>query len=123
MITAKQLKEKYEKDLEQLQKTCKHKKVSGWLSYGSIRVTTGDRVKQCEICWTFLQRKLTCGVCHKDYIVEEKDYVSYENHLCPECTKKGKYYCWTHKQFHDKPEGCNKCLEFLRQLEEIEKDS
>ena len=121
MITAKQLKDKYEKDLEQLQETCKHEKVSGWLEYGDIRIRTGDRVKQCEICWTFLQRKLNCENCGKEFIVEEKDYSGLWTKLCPECLKKGKYYCWTHKKFHDKPEGCSECLKFLKQVEEIEK--
>ena len=116
MKTAKQLKDKYEKDLKDLQETCKHEKVSNWLSYGNVRIRTNDRVKQCEICWTYLQRKLICGVCHKEYIIEEKEYRSWDQ-LCPECSKQGKYYCWQHKKFYNDPQGCSKCLEWIKQIE------
>ena len=121
MKTAKQLKDKYETDMKQLQENCKHPKIRDWLTWCDFHGNPINEVKQCEICWTILNRKINCFVCKKDFIIEEKDYRSWDQ-LCPECQKKGKYYCWAHKKFYDDPQGCSKCLEFLKKVEEMEKE-
>lgn len=119
MKTAKQLKERYEEDLKQLQETCKHEKVSGWLPCGDLRITVNE-VKQCKICWMYISRRINCGVCKNDFVVSEKEYKAWDQ-LCPECSKKGKYYCFTHDEFYNGPYGCSKCLEFLRHTEIMER--
>lgn len=118
-ITAKQLKEKYEEDLKQLQRSCKHEKISRWLPAGDLRIIINE-VKQCEICWKFISRRINCAACKKDFIISEEEYNALDQ-LCPECSKKGKYYCSIHNKFYNGPHGCSKCLEFLRQVEKIEK--
>ena len=84
--TAKQLKEKYDKDLESLKKSCKHEKVSGWLGNCDFHGNVMHKVKQCEICWTILFRRPSCSACQKNYVIEEKDHKPWEQ-LCPECSK------------------------------------
>ena len=111
MVTAKELKKKYDRDLKKLQETCKHENISDWLvetdSHGD---DTGVRIKQCKICWKLLLYKATCEACSKEFTYEfsKRDWST--SQLCPECLKKGRYYCWQHKLIHNDLQGCPKCL-------------
>jgi len=77
MKTAKQLKEKYEQDLKELQENCKHEDVSEWIKFmyapGHYDIWN---VKKCNICWKILQRMTQCGECGKDIILDEDKYKS-----------------------------------------------
>jgi hypothetical protein len=118
-MTARKLLDKYESDVAELQRTCKHKKVSDWLVVREIHGNdTGVKYKQCEICWTKLEYKAPCEACKKEYTYTDgkRDWTA--SQLCPGCMKKGKYYCWTHKQLHSNPQGCPTCI---KQFEKAEK--
>ena len=54
MKTAQELKDKFDKDLEELQNNCKHEDVTDWLiEEWAPAHSTGYVVKQCRICWKF----------------------------------------------------------------------
>ena len=115
MKTAQQLKDKYEKELENLQKTCNHKHTE-WLEIAEIHGNpSGIKVKQCKICWKKLLRKTKCEACGKDFTYDERDWTTAQ--LCPECLKKGKYYCWEHKIIHNNRRGyCPKCKKIWKEV-------
>lgn len=55
-MTAKELKEKYEADIAELQKNCTHTEVSGWLiEQWAPGHCTGRAVKVCDICWATVE--------------------------------------------------------------------
>lgn len=119
MVTAKELKDEYDKKLKELQETCKHPKVSDWMEYEwSPCHYSGYQVKQCEICWKIVAKKTYCVACNKAIIYKEDEtLIACDQHLCKECSKKGKYYCFSHKQFYDNPRGCTECIKFLDDVE------
>lgn len=58
MITAQQLKDKYESDLKQLQQDCKHGDISDWMSEAwAPGHLTGACVKCCNVCWKTIERR------------------------------------------------------------------
>lgn len=58
MKTAKQLRDKFEKDLEELRKKCKHSKKSDWMEqHWAPGHSTGSVVKICEICEEVVESK------------------------------------------------------------------
>lgn len=64
MQTAKELEEKYQNDLKELKKNCKHEDSSGWMpEYWAPGHGTGREVRICNICWE---------------VVESKDQYNYE---------------------------------------------
>ena len=77
MITAKELKEKYDKDLKELQENCKHEDITHWINSMYAPGHYGVwKVKQCNSCWKILQRMTSCGECGKDIILDEDEYQS-----------------------------------------------
>ena len=121
-MTAKELLDKYENDVAELQRTCKHEKISDWMIVREIHGNdTGVKYKQCEICWTKLEYKAPCEACGKEYTYTDgkRDWTA--SQLCPECMKKGKYYCWTHKQVHSNPHGCPACIKIFERAEKRDK--
>ena len=57
MITAKELYDRYEKDLAALQKICKHKE-SKWAEDWTMGIGhSSGRVKVCDVCWKILKRE------------------------------------------------------------------
>lgn len=118
MKTAKQLKDKYEKDIKHLQETCKHEKISDWLVARDFHGNEMNEVKQCEICWMYISRRINCSVCKNDFVILEKEYRTWDQ-LCPECSKKERHYCFTHNEFYNGLYGCSKCLKFLESVEKI----
>lgn len=84
MVTAKHLREEYEKKLKHLQDTCKHPKISDWLGEEwAIAHSTGFQVKICDICWKTIIKKGRCGSCGKEF-----EGIPQYGSLCPDCAKK-----------------------------------
>ena len=93
--TAEGLREKYNKDLEELQDTCKHIDKSEWMiEEWPPAHTTGWEVIQCNTCWKLLERKSKCNRCGKSIHINEDEYIklTYEdpirNGLCSEKCRK-----------------------------------
>jgi len=87
MKTAQQLRDKYEKDLENLQNTCGHHDTD-WFDETEIHGNlTGVKLKQCKTCWKVLLHKTNCESCGKEVTYEIRDWTRAQ--LCPECSKKG----------------------------------
>lgn len=83
MVTAKHLRDEYEKKLKHLQDTCKHPKVSNWVTeYWALAHGTGFQVKICEICWKTVNKKGQCLSCGKEF----EGLTKYG--MCPDCVKK-----------------------------------
>ena len=119
-ITAKDLQDRYEKDMKDLQRSCEHKTVSDWLAVREMHGNdTGVRVKQCKICWLKLEYKAICEACHKEFTYVKRDWTT--SQLCPDCLKIGKYYCYQHKQLHNTPRGCPICMKRFERLEKSDK--
>jgi len=77
METAKKLKEKYEKELKELQEDCKHEDISDWLTEEWAPAhSTGWLVKSCNICWKIIQRKTSCPTCKKEIVLNEDEFKS-----------------------------------------------
>jgi len=121
MTTAKQLRDKFEKDLKQLQDNCKHEP-SDWMEHvWAPSHYSGFQVKQCNNCWKIIKYKTYCISCRKEIITDEQKN-SYQNDcLCDDCSKKGKYYCFEHKNFHNNPRGCDSCFRRFNKIKENEK--
>jgi len=56
-MTAKELYEKYEKDLKDLQDNCKHGDVSDWLTYYWAPGHSNSEAKQCNICHKIMETR------------------------------------------------------------------
>jgi len=114
MVTAQQMKDKFDSDLKTLQEECPHNNQSNWMEHTYAPAHfSGFQVKQCNDCWKILQYKYRCVACNKEFITTEKLNLYQHDCLCKDCLKKGKYYCCTHKQFHNNVRGCTLCLEMF----------
>jgi hypothetical protein len=72
--SATYLKDKFKKDLEELQKNCKHKK-TGWCREEFAPAhPTGWEILVCESCWKVLKRRANCHQCQKEIIISEDRY-------------------------------------------------
>ena len=112
MKTAKELRDKYASDLVKLQEICKHKDVSDWRIVREIHFNdTGIRVKNCNTCWLELEYQAPCEACGKEFTYVKRDWST--SQLCSECLKKGKYYCYQHKELHSNRQGCPKCTKMF----------
>ena len=109
MITAKQLKDKYEKDLKELQSTCKHPETKWYEIVEMHGNLIGVQQLQCKICWDTLLYKSNCIACKKEYTSKEMIRIYSSDQLCSECSKKGKWYCWEHRVFYNDRNGCPEC--------------
>ncbi len=59
MENIKEMTERHKREIQELQDSCKHEKVSGWLDYYWAPVhSSGFQVKQCEFCGKVVQKKL-----------------------------------------------------------------
>lgn len=56
MENIKQMRERHDKEIAQLQESCKHKNKSGWMDYMWAPGHFGGRVKICENCGKTLER-------------------------------------------------------------------
>lgn len=57
-MTAQELKDKFDSDLKQLQETCNHEDISGWLNLEWAPAHyAGVKVKVCNVCWKHIERK------------------------------------------------------------------
>jgi DNA-directed RNA polymerase subunit RPC12/RpoP len=112
MKTAKELRDRYELDLEKLQNKCKHTEISDWMEHWWAPAHySGYTVKICNICNKIVLWKYTCGVCHREFERITELTWKYGDVLCQDCRKKGRYYCYEHKQFHNNRYGyCGKCV-------------
>jgi len=110
MKTAKELRRKFDRDMEELQESCEHKELSDWLDYmwapGHYSLY---RVKECKICGKIIYKMKTCEACQETYIINAEEYNIF-NTICDKCKKKGKHYCSYHKKFYDKK--CPECEKF-----------
>ena len=53
-----QMRERHKGEIEQLQKRCKHKKLSNWMElYWAVAHSTGSMVKTCSFCGKIIKRK------------------------------------------------------------------
>ena len=90
MKTYSELKEEFEKKVEDLQSKCKHEDVSDWIGeYWALTHITGWQVKVCNICDKVVARKTICSDCRKELIkgvdiIKEVSGVSY----CEKCALK-----------------------------------
>lgn len=91
-LTADELKKKYETDLAELQKNCKHKDITDWIHFMWALGHYADyQVKQCNICWKILKKKLYCYGCGEQFVVDgDWNRSSDTDVLCPECSKEWK---------------------------------
>lgn len=118
-ITGKSLREDYEKRLKNLQSECNHDDLSVWMDYvWAPAHYSGYQVKVCNTCEKRMLVKINCEFCEKEIIYKDDDFVSYGNHLCKECQKKGKCFCVYHREFYD--DVCPKCKKFDEQVMEAE---
>jgi hypothetical protein len=104
--TANELREKFEKDLQQLQERCKHKP-SKWIeNYYFPMHPSGYQIKYCTICEKELDRKGKCSEC--GCIITDKNVDKFKDiwlGYCKKCSPK-----------------VNKCMKQLEnQFDEIEK--
>ena len=54
----KQMKERHEKEIKELQENCKHKKVTDWLDmWWAPGHSTGSKVKVCKFCGMIVKKK------------------------------------------------------------------
>jgi len=76
MVIAEELKKKYEEDLAELKKNCKHEDISDWcdLFEPTHYNDTGWDIISCNICWNILKRKTNCIQCKKEMIYDEEDF-------------------------------------------------
>ncbi len=120
-VSARFLKEEFESDLNDLQNQCSHNSVSNWMEhFWAAGHYSGFQVKQCNDCWKIIKYKTNCIACRKQIFTDEQVNAYQNDCLCIECLKKGKYYCFVHKKFHDNPRGCSECMKFLDDVEKIE---
>jgi len=53
-----QMRERHKREIERLQKSCKHKKLSNWIrEWWAIGHSTGYMVKTCNFCGKVIKRK------------------------------------------------------------------
>ena len=95
MITAKKLKEEYERKLKYLQESCKHNNVTDWLQQEWAPAhRTRYMVKQCNTCWKLVSKKTRCDECKKEIIDDEikkgngKPSTPYGGAWCNDCFNK-----------------------------------
>ena len=113
-ITAKSLQDDHEKNLKDLQSTCKHNDISNWMDHmWAAGHYSGYQVKQCNTCWKIISIKTNCNACRKEIIYDNPDdFAAWKEHLCNNCLKKGKHYCIAHNiHFDDK---CPECEKFIK---------
>jgi len=55
METIDQMRKRHEKEIEQLQANCKHKKISDWMLFMWAPGHFGRRVKICEECGKYME--------------------------------------------------------------------
>jgi hypothetical protein len=59
MENIKEMTERHKREIQELQDSCKHEKVSGWLDfYWAPMHSSGTQVKQCEFCGKVVQKKI-----------------------------------------------------------------
>lgn len=120
-ITAKSLREDYEKKLKDLQSSCNHDELSVWMDYmWAPGHYSNYKVKICNICEKQILIKIHCDACGKEIIYNDDDFISWKNHLCNDCQKKGKSYCIYHKEFYD--DECPGCKNFDKLVMDAEKN-
>ena len=120
MKTAKELKYKFDRDMEKLQASCSHKEVSDWIDVmWSPGHYTDYRIKECLICGKVLFKMKTCQGCSETYIIDT-DKEDIFDCLCEKCREKGNFYCSYHREFYNR--RCPKCEEFEKMCEEHEID-
>ena len=57
MITANELRKKFEKDLKELQNICNHPKSTWAEQWWAVAHSTGNMVRVCDICEKELEKK------------------------------------------------------------------
>ena len=91
MTTYKQLKRKFEKDVLELKKNCKHKQLSNWKNeWWAIGHSTGFEVRSCKKCSDIIKRRTPCNKCSKiteKFINGDGRRRAWGEQLCPECDK------------------------------------
>lgn len=100
MSSYKELKEDFDKKVEELKKNCKHPKLSNWMDeWWAMAHSTGFEVQICEICNTVLHKRTLCSECGasiQDKEIHEGDGI---NHLpiggywCQKCVDSVKKKC------------------------------
>lgn len=89
METIDEMRKRHAREIEELQKSCKHESISKWMEeWWAIGHSTGFEVKQCNICGKTVKRRTACSKCGK--LVE--DYKEGDGlHNKP----LGRYWCTT----------------------------
>ena len=90
MKTYNELKEEFDKNVEDLQSKCKHEDVSDWMAeWWAIEHPTGWQVKVCNICDKVVARKTICSDCVKE-LIEGVDVIKTvsSSPYCEKCAPK-----------------------------------
>jgi len=90
MKTYNELKEEFDKNVEDLQNKCKHEDVNDWIvEWWAVAHATGWQIKVCNICNKVVARKTICSDCEKE-LVEGIDVIKYVSGIsyCEKCAPK-----------------------------------
>jgi len=90
--TFKQLKEEFDRKVEELRKRCKHPKLSKWTDlWWAPGHPTGYQVKNCKICGMIVKRRTRCEQCGK-WVEEPFEFKDEFSHIfcSEECLQKFK---------------------------------
>ena len=88
--TYDELKEEFDKNVEELQTKCKHEDVSEWMDeWWAIMHSTGWVIKRCNICNKVVARKTICSGCEKE-LIEGVDVIKTvsSSSYCEKCAPK-----------------------------------
>ena len=97
------LKEEFDKKVEELRKNCKHEKLSEWMEeWWAVAHPTGYMVKTCRICNQVIERKTACFSCGEEIDSPENKtnrkhiWIERDGHkFCSDyCIKKHKEQKW-----------------------------
>lgn len=89
MKTYNELKEEFDKKVEELQSKCKHEDVSDWIVELWVISATGWKIKICNICKKVVVRKTECSDCKKE-LIEGVDVIKTLSNFsyCEKCAPK-----------------------------------
>lgn len=95
--TAKELKDKYDKDLKELQERCEHKNTTWCTEEWIIGHSTGYQVLSCSDCWKVIKRRFQCNYCDNLVEIEESKYKKlnpYHHYKHGYCSSRCKKKVW-----------------------------
>ena len=96
MLTAKELKEAYERNLKLLQDRCEHKNCIWTRNFDFHGNDWGEETYECQDCWKIVSYRYTCYSCHNKYTTDISESFDYSGssfgYYCPKCRESGKIF-------------------------------